>query len=216
INNGNNQGCPLSMIYYAFYNAGLLEISPPTARDEFQFGYVDDVALLAIGKDTSDTHKKLSEMMMRPGGAFDWSKSHNSQFELSKLAIMNFSTKPLPPTPLTFTCPHTNKLTTVTPVQTYRFLGILFDPKLKWTAQREKAARAAAAWVNLIRRLTRTSTGISAQGMRKLYTTVALPKMSYAADVWYTIPHATPTGKRRTGAVKFTQKLISEQRRAVI
>ena len=29
INNGNNQGCPLSIIYYAFYNAGLLEISPP-------------------------------------------------------------------------------------------------------------------------------------------------------------------------------------------
>ena len=31
ITNGNNQGCLLSIIFYAFYNVGLLEISPPTA-----------------------------------------------------------------------------------------------------------------------------------------------------------------------------------------
>ena len=34
--NGNNQGCPLSMIFYAFYNTGLLESSPPGAPDEKQ------------------------------------------------------------------------------------------------------------------------------------------------------------------------------------
>ena len=188
INNGNNQGCPLSMIYYAFYNAGLLEISPPTARDEAQFGYVDDVALLAIGNNLTETHNKLTDMMTRPKGAFDWSESHNSQFELSKLALMDFTTKPHQPLPLTISHQSPNRSTTINAVQTYCFLGVLFNPKLKWTAQMERAARSSAAWINLVRRLARTSTGISAKGMRMLYTTIAIPKMSYAADVWYTPP----------------------------
>ena len=94
INNGNNQGCPLSMIFYAFYNTGLLEISPPDTPDEQQFGYVDDVALLAIGDSLAETHRKLAGMMTRPGGAFDWSDSHHSHFELTKLAVMDFTTRP--------------------------------------------------------------------------------------------------------------------------
>lgn len=50
-----------------------------------------------------------------------------------------------------------------------------------------------------------------------LYTTIAIPKMSYAADVWYTPPHLpNANAKRRTGAIKLTQKLISEQRKAMI
>ena len=37
INNGNNQGCPLSMLNYAFYNASLLEIALPDDKDEAVF-----------------------------------------------------------------------------------------------------------------------------------------------------------------------------------
>jgi len=217
IDNGNNQGCPLSMIYYAFYNAGLLEISPPDAQDEQQFGFVDDVALLAIGDNLTETHDKLANMMTRPGGAFDWSENHYSQFELSKLALMNFSPKLHQPTSLTLLHPRTNRPTSIKSVQTYKFLGVIFDSKLKWTAQTERAARSTETWINLVRRLARTSTGISAKGMRQLYTAIAIPKMSYAAEVWYTLPHkANESSKKRTGAVKFTQKLTSAQRRATI
>jgi len=217
IDNGNNQGCPLSMIFYAFYNAGLLEISPPDTQGEQQFGYVDDVALLAIGDDFVETHKKLSRMMTRPGGAFDWSENHNSQFELSKLALMNFSYKPHQTTSLTLSHPHTGRTTTINSTQTYKFLGVLFDPKLKWTAQTERAARSGETWINLVRRLARTSTGISAKGMRQLYISIAIPKMTYAAEVWYTLPHtANESSRKRMGSVKFTQKLLSAQRRATI
>ncbi|KAF9784728.1 hypothetical protein BJ322DRAFT_1109440 [Thelephora terrestris] len=205
INNGNNQGCPLSMIFYAFYNAGLLEISPPNCPDEQQFGYVDDIALLATGVDLSTTHSKLADMMSRPGGAFDWSDSHYSQFELTKLAVMDFTTRSNLPLPLTLTHPHTHRTTVVNATSAYKFLGVIFDPKLKWTPQGERAGRSANAWINLVRQLARTSTGISAKGMRQLYISIAMPKMSYAADVWYTIPHH-PNGpdRRRTGAVQFT------------
>ena len=63
INNSNNQGCPLSMLFYVFYNTGLLEISPPGAHDESQFSFVDNIALLAIGNSFKETYTKLTDMM---------------------------------------------------------------------------------------------------------------------------------------------------------
>lgn len=217
ITNGNNQGCPLSMIFYAFYNAGLLELSPPGSRDERQFGFVDDVALLATGDNFVETNRKLKDMMERHGGAFDWSEGHNSQFELSKLALMNFSPKHSSDSPLHIAHHSSDRPTTVRPVNTYRFLGVIFDPKLKWKAQHEKASSSAIAWTNLVRRLAHTASGISANGIQQLYLTVAIPKMAYAAEVWYTLPHKTnETHTKRTGSIKFTNLIQSAQRKVTI
>lgn len=217
ITNGNNQGCPLSMMFYAFYNAGLLELSPPESPDERQFGFVDDVALLATGNTIEEAHRKLKNMMERTGGALEWSTSHNSPFEMTKLAMMNFSPKTLDTTPLTITHTGINRTTTIKAVNSYRFLGVLFDPKLRWKAQHERAIRNAEMWINLVKRLARTASGVSASGMRQLYLTVAAPRMTYAAEIWYTIPHKpTTSSTKRTGSVKFTERVQSAQRRAVI
>jgi len=213
IDNGNNQGCPLSMIYYAFYNAGLLELSPPGSKDEEQFGFVDDVALFAAGDSFTETHEMLADMMGRPGGAFDWSESHNSPFELSKFALMDFSPGAYKESTLIISHPRTNKSITVKSAQSHRFLGVMFDPKLRWNIQNERAATLAETWINLVRRLARTSTGLSARGMRQLYVAIAIPKMTYAADVWYTLPHKTnELSKNRTGSVKLTNRIQSAQR----
>ena len=217
INNGNNQGCPLSMIFYMFYNTGLLEISPPDTPDKQQFGYIDDIALLATGNSLAETHCKLADMMTCPGGAFDWSDSHHSHFELTKLAVMDFTTRPHQPIPLTLTHPHNSRMAVTNVAPTYKFLGVMFNPKLKWTHQLERASRSASAWINLVRQLAQKSMGIPAKGMCQLYISIALPKMSYAADIWYTIPHH-PNGLERhhAGAIQFTQKLVSGQCKAVI
>ena len=217
ITNSNNQGCPLSMMFYAFYNAGLLELSSPNAPDEKQFGFVDDMALLVTGSTFTETHQKLKNMMERPGGAFNWSETHNSPFELTKLALINFSPKSTDNTALTIKHDRTNRTSTVKAVNAYRFLGVLFDLKLKWKAQHEKAAQSAEVWINLVKRLACTASGVSANGMRQLYLAVAAPKMTYAAEIWYTLPHKpTATSEKRTGSVKFTDHLHSTQRKAAI
>jgi hypothetical protein len=41
-------------------------------------GYVDDIALLAIGEDFEQTTAKLKNLMEKQGGGLAWSREHNS------------------------------------------------------------------------------------------------------------------------------------------
>jgi hypothetical protein len=88
LTNGTTQGDPASMIFYAFYNAPLIETS--ASPNELSPGFVDDSMMLATGKTLQDCHKKLKWMMERPHSGFAWSTSHNSPSESSKVALMNF------------------------------------------------------------------------------------------------------------------------------
>jgi ribonuclease HI len=217
ITNGNNQGCPLSMVFYAFYNAPLIEVARASNPDELILGFVDDVTLLAFGPTFEDTHNTLRDMMERPGGGFDWSWSHNSPFELSKLALIDFSSKQRNSTNLHLRCRNTGKVTEVKSVKAYKSLGVQLEPNLRWAIHESNALASSSAWVNLIRRLSRISKGISVKLLRQLYIAVAVPRMTYAADLWFTPPYkAKVTSKRRQGSVKFTDKIRSIQRRALI
>jgi ribonuclease HI len=64
------------------------------------------------------------------------------------------------------------------------------------------------------RRLTRISTGISIRLMRRLYIAVALPKMTYALDVWYTPPTKPLSHRRSTGSVGVLRQMVKLQRLA--
>ena len=50
--------------------------------------------------------------------------------------------------------------------------------------------------------------------MRQLYCVVAIPKMTYAIDVWYTPVHTREGNKRRSGSVGFTNRFQLLQRMA--
>jgi len=89
ITNGIGQGDLLSMILYVIYDSNLVEIAK--GKRELTLAFVDDTVFLAIGKTFQETHQILDDMLERRGGGFEWSSEHNSRFEPSKFALMDFS-----------------------------------------------------------------------------------------------------------------------------
>lgn len=87
--------------------------------------YIDDITFVTWGKTFKETHKSLTDMITRQGGALEWSGSHNSTFELDKTACIDFSLKK------TMACSDLLIGTqTIVPVTSYTLLGIIVDQEL--------------------------------------------------------------------------------------
>ncbi|KAG5349189.1 hypothetical protein C0989_005406, partial [Termitomyces sp. Mn162] len=84
-------GCPPLMLYYAFYNAPLMLVMDPGNPTEMASSFVDNVMFLAIAITLYKAHEKIADMKVWQHSGLSWSQEHNSPFELSKLALINFS-----------------------------------------------------------------------------------------------------------------------------
>ena len=82
--------------------------------------------------------------------------------------------------------------------------------------QAEKTIAKAVKWTLLFCRLSKPLTGIHAKYMRQLYSTVAILKFTYAADIWFTPVQRHVGKKKATGSVGVVRKLTSVQRIATI
>ena len=221
ITNGIGQGDPLSMLLYILYNADLLDL-PDDPETEDALGYVDDIALVALGTDFEETTHSLSDMMTKENGGLQWSIMHNSRFEVTKSAILHFSRKTIPdpdsenghiplPKPALIL-----QGQLVQEVQSYKYLGIQLDARLQWKEQAQRATANATKWILQFRRLTRPSTGVKARLMRQLYLSVALPKITYGIDIWYTPPSKSAGCTRNLGSVGILRNLQKIQRIATL
>ena len=176
------QGDPLFMMIYLKYNTDMLEI--PHGKEEMCLGYVDDLTIVAFMRAFEGTHELLLDMLMREGGAQDWEDRHNSKFEASKFVLINFLRDKRVTWPaMTF------QGTTITLQHLHKFIGVMLDQGLCWKVQVDYALAKATKWVLAFRRLTRPGGGANLRVMRQLFCTVAIPKMTYALDVWYMPVH---------------------------
>lgn len=220
IDNGIGQGCPLSMVIYILYNADLLTV--PTGDDKDAIGYVDDAIYIAEGYDFEETTAKLRDMMTRPGGGLEWSKTHNSKFEMSKVAIMHFLRRQkegddgISRKAYRYAPDLTLNGTIITQADEYKYLGVYIDPELNWKTQTARAIAKATKWVLMFRRLAKPRTGLSINLAQKLYKAVGIPKLTYATEIWYT-PPAKEQGKRNNiGLVAALRQMKTIQRTATL
>ena len=206
IGNGIGQGDPLSMVLYQYYNADLIDI--PENANEAAIAYVDDAILIAIGEDFHETHNTLSEMMTREGGAIEWSNDHNSRFEFGKLALMDFAHR----NSKKVRRPLTLLNTTLAPVANTKYLGVYLNQHLDWGTQRNYAVEKGTKWTAQIRRAAAPSWGLTPKHARRLYISVAIPRILYAVDVWG-LRLKRGTAMQTTGKiVEHNNKLTSIQR----
>ena len=205
INNGIGQGDPLSMALYQFYNADILNI--PEGKNEGAIAYVDDVILIATGSNFNETHERLADMMTREKGAISWAEKHNSRFEFSKLALIDFAhqNRKLDRPPLIL------PETTVKPTASAKYLGVYLDQSLLWKEQLAYVIGKGTTWAAQIRRVARPTWGLTPRSARKLYIGVALPKILFGLEIWYHPPrHSKPgTNMPSTAALR---KLTTVQR----
>jgi len=179
IDNGIGQGDPLSMLLYLFYNADLFDLARNSKEDAT--GYVDDASILATGKTFSVCHRKIGNMMSKEGGATEWSLQHNSPWELSKSVYVDYSRDKKMKRPALQIAG--NKIKKVT---AHKQVGVFLDEGLRWHEQETHTIAKITRWTNRLAGFSKTTKGMPAKFVRRLYQAVAIPKMTYAADVWYT------------------------------
>ena len=66
-----------------------------------------------------------------------------------------------------------------------KLLGILLNSKLTWKAQHEKVCEKVIKWTMAFKCFMRAATSIQMNEARKLYNMVAVPKITYTADLWF-------------------------------
>ncbi|QRV76909.1 RNA-directed DNA polymerase from transposon X-element [Ceratobasidium sp. AG-Ba] len=142
-------------------------------------------------------------MMTRRGGALDWLKLHNSTFELDKTGLIHFSRKKIDRPSLTV------DRQLICPADSHTLLGVVLDQGLRFRQQCHKALAKGLAWTSQVGRVARMSCGAPPRIVRKLYVSIAVPRFTYAADVWFTQIRPPKEGSTRySGSTGFANKLL--------
>ena len=190
VENRLDQGDPFSSICYLIYNSNLT-IIPNRKAGEQTLLFVDDAAIIVTGRDFTETHNKLQNIMNRPKGIFAWAKRHNCMLRVNKFQLLDLTKKliphqfnprriPIPRRALILGEQH------IPSKETAKFLGVTVDNKLSWKAHCATALAKGQDWLIQFRRLAQMTQGVNAKYIQQLYLAIAIPRMLYAADIFLT------------------------------
>ena len=210
IDSGIDQGCPLSVVLYVFYTSDLLD-SGDKKRKVTPVGSMDNVAVVVVAATMDLAHGKLCWYMMCDGGGQTWSEEQNSTYSVDKSAVMNCNCRNKNVGPGLMLGEEVVPATDCHP-----FLGALIDCQLRFHQQVARAVAKGSQWVTVIKRMAKSRHGLSMEVVRRLYLTVAVPSMMYAADTFLTLLWKVPGKKNTKGSVGAIRKLAAVQRQALL
>jgi len=197
-------------VAFQYYNTNLLDVCD-TSNGEEIVTFMDDTLLLACTKTLSEANSKLHSMMERQQGGLEWSQAHQCEFAIDKFGVMGFSRRrepnlaKRPLTMLEHRLPIFLRGIKIPAINVHKFLGVLIDQELHWKDQVNYALQKGSMWVMQYHWLARPLKGVSAKYMRRLYTSVSIPRMLYMADL-FLIPE-TDHSRGTKGPIKRLSKI---------
>jgi ribonuclease HI len=217
IDNGLDQGDPVSGITYMIYNGGILQCVN-RKNDEQGALFIDDAYILTVGHDLAETHRKIKDIMEKADGVFKWAEDHNCEFGVDKFQLIDFTrrreadparrgrTRPIARPDITLRGQRISSAPVVT------FLGVKIDHELRWHAQGDSMVAKGQAWVAQIHRIAWVTRGVPPSLLRRLYLAVAVPRIYYAADVCL----VAGSRKGKIGGAGLVARLTTVQRKAAV
>ena len=161
-----------------------------------------------MAKTFEEAHELLANMMTRDRGMINWSKSHNLSIKYSKLALIDFAHHGVKEARPLLVLPSV----TLEPSANAKYLSIILDQHLNWGPQLAQVCRKGSKWASQIQHLTRLTWGLTPKGARKLYVSVALPRILYGINIWCTPMHGRNAKGNRKGSINAIKKLATVQR----
>ncbi|KAF9051978.1 hypothetical protein BJ165DRAFT_1333533, partial [Panaeolus papilionaceus] len=188
------------LILYLLYNADIPKMTN-RQKGTTVLAFVDDIGLVATGKDFNETHRKLKEIMEKPGGILEWADKHNCSFGIEKFQLVD-ATRRKKPNPLG-TGPQVEmdrpplrlRRHIIQPTTHAKFLGIIIDQDLRWKKQNAAVVGKTAEWIGKFSRIAKQKGGVAYKNIRRLFEAVAMPRILYGIDVFHP-PSRTGYGKR--------------------
>ena len=144
----------------------------------------------------------------RDSGTIAWTITHNSRFEYSKIALIDFAHHSNETEHKLLILPNT----TINPTKSTKYLGVILDQSLNWKQQLAYVIGKGTTWAAQIKRAARPTWGLMPKSARKLYLGVALPRILYRIKVWC---HQKHRRKNQTPATAM-RKLASVQRQGAL
>ncbi|KAJ5849228.1 hypothetical protein N7534_007917 [Penicillium rubens] len=180
-------GSPLSPILYLFYNADLIdELHDAAAGQALVTGYIDDICILVWSKSTLDNCQLLEKLHQV---ADDWASRHVSRFAPAKYGLIHMWKKgwgarrvDRPPSGESITLQGVE----VRPALSLEYLGVMLDEHLTGESQIAQCRKKAAQLVAALRSIAGMTWGVSTLHLRRMWTAVLLPQISFACSAWYT------------------------------
>ena len=177
VETGIPQGSPLSLSLYLFYNADLID-ECNKCENITTIGYVDDIAILAWGADTTETCKNLNVALEK---ADQWASTHASVFAPEKFQLSHLTRSNNVPN---IELPINSKYGEIKPQRTCKYLGVTIDTRMRWKPQIDSIQQKVSKSISALKSLAGSTWGVSLRDMRKIYTGVVVPQMLYACSVW--------------------------------
>ena len=145
---------PQSYLCY-LYNAELLEL--PKAPD-FALGFIDDIAYSISGLTAQGNIERLQAILSK---SEEWKEKHGTQFEPSKYMLIHFTRN----TRHEVSAAIQLNDTTISPTTEARYLGVIFDQKLRYHAHVAHATKKGTKFALALSSIARSTWGTPPSSM---------------------------------------------------